>query len=92
MLADWRTAPIDERLRAMLGFLARMTLEPDRIGAEDVRALRAAGLSAAAIRDACYVAFLFNVYDRVADALRFRLHPDEEYRGMARTLLTRGYV
>ena len=51
----------------------------------------AAGLSAAAIRDAIYVAYLFNVYDRVADSFGFRLHPEEEYRGMAGNLLKRGY-
>ncbi len=92
MLTDWRTAPIDERLRAMLGFLAKMTLEPERIRADDVRTLRAAGLTRTAIREACYVAYLFNVYDRLADSFGFRLHPEGEYRGMARTLLGRGYL
>lgn len=76
----------------MLGFLAKMTLEPDQVRPDDAKALRAAGLSAAAIREACYVGFLFNLYDRLADSFGFRLHPEEEYQGMARTLLGRGYL
>ncbi len=75
----------------MLGLLAKLTLEPEAVSAEDVGPLRAAGLSQAAIREAMYVCYLFNVYDRVADALGFRLHPSTEYQGMARSLLTRGY-
>ena len=37
MLDDYTTAPIDEKLRATLGLLKQMTLEHDRITAEDVR-------------------------------------------------------
>ena len=92
MLSDWRRAPIDERLRAALGFLEVMTLRPAELTADHGRALRAAGLSPAAIRDAVYVAFLFNTYDRVADSFGFRLHPEEEYRGIASILLKRGYL
>lgn len=92
MLADWRTAPVDARLAAMLDFLETMTLRPEDLSAEGVRTLRAAGLSASAIREAVYVCYLFNVYDRLADSFRFRLHPEEEFQGMARNLLKRGYV
>jgi alkylhydroperoxidase family enzyme len=92
VLADWRTAPVDGRLLAMLDFLETMTLRPEDLGPEAVRGLRAAGLSTAAIREAVYVGFLFNVYDRLADSFRFRLHPDHELQGIARNLLKRGYV
>ena len=60
-LDDWRTAPIDERLRATLGFLRKMTLEPEHLGPADAEALRAAGVTDAAIEEAIEVAFLFNV-------------------------------
>ena len=36
--ADWRTAPIDERLRAMLGFIEKLTLRPDELGPADAEA------------------------------------------------------
>jgi alkylhydroperoxidase family enzyme len=90
-LADWRTAPIDERLRAMLGFLEKLTLTPERIGPEDVAPLRAVGLTDQAIREAVYVCFLFNVMDRLADAFGFTL-PTPESRGRAAKFLYRlGY-
>jgi alkylhydroperoxidase family enzyme len=91
VLADWRSAPIDDRLRAMLGFLEAVTLRPEAVGADQARALRAGGLSRRAIQEALYVCYLFNVYVRMADSLGFRLHPPEEYRGIARNLLQRGY-
>ena len=52
VLNDWRTAPIDAKLRAMLGFLEKLTLTPAEVGPADVAPLRAAGLSDAAIEDA----------------------------------------
>ena len=54
--ADWRTAPIDERLRAMLGFIEKLTLRPDELGPEDADAVRAAGVSDEAMVDAIHVA------------------------------------
>ena len=39
-LADWRTAPIDGRLRAALGFLEKLTLTPEAITAADAAAAR----------------------------------------------------
>ena len=71
MLADWRTAPIDEKLRATLGFLEKVTLSPADVDAADVAPLRAAGVTDQAIREALYVAFIFNVMDRLADAFDF---------------------
>jgi uncharacterized peroxidase-related enzyme len=90
VLADYRTAPIDEKLRAMLGFLEKMTLRPSELTPADAEALRAHGLSDEAIYEAMHVAFLFNIYDRAADALGFNL-PDDGYKMAARFLLTIGY-
>ena len=73
MLADFRTAPIDERLRETLAFLEAMTLRPDELEAS--RAL-AAGVSREALRDAAYVAAAFNLIDRFADAIGARPHSE----------------
>jgi uncharacterized peroxidase-related enzyme len=90
-LADWRTAPLDARVTAMLGFLEKMTLAPESLSAADAKPLRDAGLSDAAIEDAIHVCALFNVYDRLADAFKFEI-PDEAGFAMSATmLLKRGY-
>jgi alkylhydroperoxidase family enzyme len=91
VLDDWRTAPVDARLRATLGFLARLNAEPEAIGPADVAALRAAGVERAAIRDAIYVCACFNVIDRVADALAFAVATPAEFARGARVLLRFGY-
>jgi alkylhydroperoxidase family enzyme len=91
ILNDYRTAPIDEKLRAMLGLLETFTLRHEQLTANDVRTALAAGVSRDAIRDAFYVAFLFNTYDRLADALGWEL-PDEGYYAKAgQFLLKKGY-
>jgi len=91
VLDDWHTAPIAEPLRAMLGFLQKLTLEPSTVTSRDVVPLRAMGLSDAAIEDAIHVAVLFNMYDRMADALDFDVPGPESFAYGAKTLLTRGY-
>ena len=91
VLDDYRTAPIDEKLRAMLGLLETFTLRPDELTAADVRAVLATGVSREAIRDAMYVAFLFNTYDRLADTLGWELPEDRYYPKAGKFLLKQGY-
>ena len=91
VLADPQTAPIDERMRAMLRFLRKLTLEPTTVGADEVRALHAAGIDDAAIEEAVYVATMFNVIDRLADAFDFRPNDAKGQRWVARILLKIGY-
>lgn len=89
VLADWRTAPINARLRATLGFLEKLTLTPAEITSADVVATRDAGVSEHALVDAIYVCALFNLIDRVADALGFEIPPS--FAGGAAAQLKRGY-
>ena len=91
ILDDYRTAQIDEKLRAMLGLLETFTLYPDQLEASDVRVVLDAGVTRDAIRDAYYVAFLFNVYDRLADTLGWELPAEPFYRKSGRFLLKKGY-
>jgi alkylhydroperoxidase family enzyme len=91
VLADYRTAPISERLRAALGFLVKLTLTPTEVTAADADALRAAGLSDVAIEEAIYVAFCFNTIDRIADAFDFELTPPKGLKWIARILSGPGY-
>ena len=79
VLADYRTAPIDNTLRAMLAYLEKVTLDPDGVEPEDAERLRAAGLSDEAIVDAVHVCAMFNIYDRLADALAWRVPPEPDF-------------
>ncbi len=91
VIKDYRTAPMDERLRAMLRLLETFTMRPDAIGPADIRAALATGVTREMIRDAFYVAFLFNTYDRLADTLGWEL-PDQPYYAKAgKFLLKKGY-
>lgn len=93
MLDDYTTAPIDGKVRAALGLLEKMTLNSSLLGPEDVRAAMRAGVSKGAIQDAIEVAFLFNIYDRLADAMGWDVPPRAGgfYQVAARRLLTHGY-
>lgn len=91
ILDDYRTAPIHDGLRAMLGLLEIFTLRPDALGPADVRVVLDAGVSREAIRDAYYVAFLFNTYDRLADTLGWELPEDRFYAKSGEFLLKKGY-
>ncbi len=89
VLVDWRTAPIEPKLRAALGLLEKLTLTPADIGPEDIAVVRAAGVSERAILDAIYICAAFNLIDRVADALGFNI-PASFTKGAA-SQLQRGY-
>lgn len=92
MLDDWRSAPINEKLRRQLGFLETLTLRPDEVRPRDIEPLRAAGLSDAAIEDAIQVCTLFNIYDRMADSLGWYLPDAGGYAASALNLIQRGYL
>ena len=92
VLDDWRTAPVDDRVRAMLGFLEMLTLEPESVTAADVVPLHEAGLSDEAIEDAIHVSTLFAVYTRLADTFEFDIPEPEGFAQGAVSLLKRGYA
>ena|SRR3989442_13413964 len=91
VLADWRTAPVNPRVRATLGFLEKLTLAPADVRPADLEPLRAAGVSAEGVEDAIQVCVLFNIYDRLADSLSFHLPGPDGYAASGRSLLRRGY-
>ena len=92
MLADWRTAPVDDRVAATLALLETMTLRPDELDADEVRRVLDAGVSEQGVVDALYVGFLFNTIDRIADALGFETVSEEQYGKGADRLLQHGYL
>jgi alkylhydroperoxidase family enzyme len=93
VLDDYTTAPIEEKLRTTLGLLKKMTLDHTHLTAEDVRLVLAAGVSNTAVAEAMEVAFLFNIYDRMADTMGWDVPAVESgyYQRSARRLLSNGY-
>jgi hypothetical protein len=67
ILADYETAPIDERMRGALHFLA--TLDPGRA--------LAAAVSRDALRDAAEVKAAFELITRYADAIGAKPHSEQ---------------
>lgn len=92
MLDDWRSAPVNDKVRAALGFLEKLTLHPDDIRPADIAPLRALGISDAAIEDTIHVCTLFNIYDRLADSIGWYLPDEAGYAASGRSLMRRGYL
>src|SRR5262249_34676674 len=80
---DWRTAPVEEPVRATLGFLEKLTLNPDALTEADARAVLSAGVSRDALVDAIHVGALFNMIARLADAFGWHVPSDEELMARA---------
>lgn len=91
VLDDWRSAPVEPKLRAALAFIEKLTLQPDALGPADVAPMRAQGLSDEAIEDAIHACVLFNIYDRLADSLEFDIPDAHGFAMSAKMLLGRGY-
>jgi alkylhydroperoxidase family enzyme len=89
---DWRTAPVDERLRAALGFVEKLTLRPHELGPGDADEARAAGVSDDAVVDAIHVAALFNMIVRLADSLGWDVPSFDEFSARADAMLASGYA
>jgi uncharacterized peroxidase-related enzyme len=66
---DFRTAPIDERDRRMLDFVAELTRDATRITPAHHARLREVGFDDRGILQITLIASWFNYINRVADAL-----------------------
>lgn len=89
---DWRTAPLNEKLRAMLGLLEKVTLTPARVSPADVEPLLALGITAQAIKDALLVCAYFNMIARLADAFDVSIPSPAGFAQTGKRLLDHGYL
>jgi len=89
---DWRTAPVDDKLRATLGFVERLTLHPAELGPADADAVLASGVTRQALVDAIHVAALFNMIVRLADSLGWDVPSFDEFHARADGMLASGYA
>lgn len=92
MTEDWRTAPLEPRLHATLGFLETMTLRPGELSPADADAVRRAGVDDEALVDAIHVCALFSMIVRLADALGWDVPPPEAFAARAGAMLEGGYA
>lgn len=91
VLNDYRTAPIDDREKALFAFIEKMNEQSNRIGQEDIENLKAAGWSEEAIYDAITVCALFRFYNAWIDATGVHDMPAAAYAMTAKRLATEGY-
>lgn len=90
-LKDLDTAPIDERMRPVLRYLAKLTRTPSAVRETDARAIYEAGWDEQALHDAVLVCALFNFMNRVVDGLG--VHAAQEYAELSgRRLHDGGYL
>lgn len=83
MLAmNYRIAPLEPRMKAMLDFAWKLTIEPWTVEGPDRQALRDAGLSEDEIFDLSDVIGFFNMSNRFATAVD--MMPNREYHAMDR--------
>ena len=66
---DYRTAPITEAEKVMLGYVEQLIRDATRIGRSDHDRLRAAGFDDRGILQITLMASWFNYINRVSDAL-----------------------
>lgn len=85
-LANWRTSEFEPRLAATMELLEKVTLRPAEVEPGDIEAVRARGVSDAAIRDALYVCFVFNAVNRLANAFDYSWRSESERLKLAHTL------
>jgi len=79
--ADFRSAPIEPRQRALCEYAEKLTLTPYQVVDDDVASLRAHGWSEEAIVAATHVIGIFNYLVRLADA--FGIEWEDEVRHSA---------
>jgi alkylhydroperoxidase family enzyme len=88
---DWRTAALRPELRAVLGFLEKLTLRPDDVEPADADEVRAAGVSDDALRDAITVCALFSMIVRLADSFDWEVPSPERSAARSPAMLSGGY-
>ena len=82
LVMNYRVAPLEPRVRAMLDFAWKLTVEPWSVGDADRHGLRDAGLSESEIFDLADVIGFFNMSNRFATATD--MMPNPEYHRMDR--------
>lgn len=101
LLQDLETAPLPQKTRALLAYVAKLNSLPSRLTPEDARAVLDAGWSEEALYHAVQVCALFNLFNRLVEGtgVDFAYAPGDplteadrsaDYKGFADRLGLRG--
>ena len=90
-LENWRGAGLDPRMAAVFELLEKRAADPDALTPDDIDRVRAAGVSEGAISDVFYVAFMFDLINRLANAFGFTTETEEGAQKSAAILHRLGY-
>ena len=92
VLEDYRTAPIDDRDKALFAFIEKMNAQSNAVRRADIDRLTAAGWSQEAIYDAITVCALFKFYNAWIDATGVHDLPAGAYEMSGRRMAAEGYI
>jgi uncharacterized peroxidase-related enzyme len=82
--ANWRTAPVTGRQRAMLRFAVKLARTPEALEPTDLEELSGHGFSAEDVWDIGMITALFALSNRMAHLMD--LQPNPEFYGLGRTV------
>lgn len=92
VLDDYTAAPIPEKLKSMLAFVEKVTLDSANIGQDDVDVVKQSGWSDEAIYDAITVCAMFNFFNRWVNASGVSDMPTAAYQIGGKRMAIEGYV
>jgi uncharacterized peroxidase-related enzyme len=82
---------LSPQLTGVFALLERVVTDPEVVSTDDMAAVRAAGVTDDAIVDALYVAFVFNLINRLANVFGYSWETEEERLLLARALHRMNY-
>jgi uncharacterized peroxidase-related enzyme len=91
IVEDAEEAEFRPEAKAMIRLIEKVSRYPDLVTTQDVEAVRAAGVSEAAIEDGLAICFAFNLINRLADAFEYDWDSERHRSQGARALVRFGY-
>ena len=92
VLEDYRTAPIDDRDKALFAFIEKMNAQSNTVRRDDIARVVAAGWTEEAVYDAITVCALFKFYNAWIDATGVHDMPAGAYEMSGRRMAAEGYM
>ncbi|HLX61030.1 MAG TPA: peroxidase-related enzyme [Planctomycetota bacterium] len=93
VIKDVATAPVSEKLRALLDIAAKVRVDGRSVTPEDIACARAAGADDKAVHDTVLIAAAFCMYNRYVDGLAtWSPHDAAMYEKIGEKLATKGYL
>jgi len=78
LVDDLATAPVEDRMRPLLGLVRTLTLTPAKVRDTEIAAVYAAGWDQQALHDAVCICGLFNMMKRLVEGLGITATPEQQ--------------